>query len=189
MDLLYSDMAQLLREHAREDDLPARFSDTVLLLIMRGTTHEERTEARGRDAQGFEDKIFEAAASRCRAVSIGMVLIGEKIANADAILGNGVELPEVGAGRRRQRVEGVRSRRAGQGDAAAREAARRPGPDALKNNGFVLFFQPIISLHGAEGEFYEILLRMIGAQGEQLMPASSSRWPRSTELLRSSTAG
>ena len=38
--------------------------------------------------------------------------------------------------------------------------------DALANNGFVLFYQPIVSLHGAEGEFYEILLRMNGPKGE-----------------------
>jgi len=38
--------------------------------------------------------------------------------------------------------------------------------DAIENNKFVLFYQPIISLHGAEGEYYEILLRMRGPKGD-----------------------
>ena len=29
------------------------------------------------------------------------------------------------------------------------------GQEALSSDGFVLFYQPIINLHGAEGEFYE----------------------------------
>ncbi|MGA7297146.1 MAG: EAL domain-containing protein, partial [Rhodanobacteraceae bacterium] len=47
---------------------------------------------------------------------------------------------------------------------------------ALANNEFVLFNQQIISLQGAEGEYYEILLRLNGPNGEILpksfMPAA-----------------
>ncbi len=40
--------------------------------------------------------------------------------------------------------------------------------EALATDGFVLYYQPIVSLHGAEGEFYEVLLRMKGPKGEIL---------------------
>src|SRR5690606_31740155 len=40
--------------------------------------------------------------------------------------------------------------------------------EALVNDGYVLYFQPIISLQGAEGDYYEILLRMKGPRGEIL---------------------
>jgi len=172
MDLLYSDMALLLREHAREDDLPARFSDTVLLLIMRGTTHEEAQKRVQVMRKAFEDKIFEAGTKSLPVpVSIGMVLIGEKIANADAILGNAsscLKSAQSGGGNRVKVFDPAAQDKA---DAAHEKLRVTQVTDALKNNGFVLFYQPIISLHGAEGEFYEILLRMLGAQGEQLMPA------------------
>jgi EAL domain-containing protein (putative c-di-GMP-specific phosphodiesterase class I) len=62
-------------------------------------------------------------------------------------------------------------------DKAAVESTRRwieAIDHALANNGFVLYYQPIISLHGAEGDYYEILLRMAGPKGEippgQFMP-------------------
>ncbi|MEP6940104.1 MAG: EAL domain-containing protein, partial [Rudaea sp.] len=41
--------------------------------------------------------------------------------------------------------------------------------NAIQNNGFSLYYQPVVSLHGAEGEFHEILVRMVGEKGE-IMP-------------------
>jgi diguanylate cyclase (GGDEF)-like protein/PAS domain S-box-containing protein len=48
---------------------------------------------------------------------------------------------------------------------------------ALRKNGFVLAYQPIVNLHGDPAEFFEVLVRMIGDNGElisagQFMPAA-----------------
>lgn len=43
---------------------------------------------------------------------------------------------------------------------------------ALKNDGFSLFYQPIMSLHDGKISHYEALLRMHGENGEILSPAS-----------------
>lgn len=43
--------------------------------------------------------------------------------------------------------------------------------DALTNNRFVLYFQPVISLHGDTDERYEVFVRMLDKQGNIIMPA------------------
>ena len=61
---------------------------------------------------------------------------------------------------------------------------RRPRPTAtrtgsnwsrtpwLRDDGFVLFYQPMVGLQGAEGEHFEVLLRMNSPRSE-IRPASS----------------
>ncbi|MES0327525.1 MAG: EAL domain-containing protein [Gammaproteobacteria bacterium] len=42
--------------------------------------------------------------------------------------------------------------------------------DALKNNKFILYYQPIISLHGDPDERYEVFVRLKGDDGSLIMP-------------------
>jgi len=42
---------------------------------------------------------------------------------------------------------------------------------ALKDNRFVLYFQPVISLHGDTDERYEVFVRMLDKKGEIIMPS------------------
>ena len=43
--------------------------------------------------------------------------------------------------------------------------------DALTSNRFVLYFQPVISLHGDTDERYEVFVRMLDKQGNIILPA------------------
>ena len=42
--------------------------------------------------------------------------------------------------------------------------------DALKNNRFVLYYQPVISLHGDTDERYEVFVRMLDEKGNIILP-------------------
>lgn len=42
--------------------------------------------------------------------------------------------------------------------------------DALKNNRFVLYYQPVISLHGDTDERYEVFVRMLDKEGNIILP-------------------
>ena len=117
--------------------------------------------------KSFDERIFEVGKQSVNAnVSIGCALIGEKNANAQSVLtqaSNALRTAQTEGGNRLVLF-----------DPAAQDKAHEEKnkhwlmlvKDALTNNGFVLFYQPIISLHGAEGEFYEILLRMQGPKGD-----------------------
>lgn len=170
-DLLMSDMAEVLRRHAQPEDVAARFADNTLMLLVRRASHDEATKRAQALRRAFEGHIFEAGGrSVPLPVSVGAVLIGEKIANADAILASAARALKQAqdAGGNQVRVHDAAAQ--DKADFAAEQQRLAQVRSALESDGFVLFYQPVISLHGAEGEFYEILLRMKSAQGE-LLPA------------------
>ena len=54
---------------------------------------------------------------------------------------------------------------------------------ALKNNRFSLLYQPIVSLKGNNNEHYEVLLRMIGEGGREILPADFMPAAEQTGLM------
>ena len=166
-DLLLGDMANLMRRHIKESDVAGRFGEHTFGVLVAGRSAEEVRQLGETLRHAFEERIFEVGKQSVNAnVSIGGALIGEKNANAQAVLS------QASNALRTSQTEG--GNRVNIFDAAAKDKADEAKnrhwlalvKDALANNGFILFYQPIISLHGAEGEFYEILLRMHGPKGE-----------------------
>lgn len=169
-DLLLGDMASLLRRHLREDDTAARLGDQTFAVIAVGRTPDEIHQLGETLRKAFEERIFEVGKqSISLTVHVGGSLIGEKNASSTTII------DQASASLRAIEAEGgnrVRIFDPGAQDKAEAEKVRHwlaLIKDALANDGFTLYYQPIISLQGAEGEFYEILLRMKGPKGE-IMP-------------------
>ncbi len=170
-DLLLADVARVFEKFAKPEDVAARMSDTAFVLLIRRNSHEDAAKRAAAVRRAMEDHIFEAGGKSLPVpVSVGLVMIGEKIANADAILGNASRALKQAQDAGGNQIKVFDPAAQDKVDAEAERAALGRIQDALKNNGFVLFYQPIISLHGAEGEFYEILLRLQGPNGE-IMPA------------------
>jgi multidomain signaling protein FimX len=166
-DLLLGDMANLMRRHIKESDIAGRFGEHTFGVLVGGRNVEALRELGEILRKAFDERIFEVGKQSVNAnVSIGAALIGEKNANAQAVL------TQASTALRTAQTEG--GNRVNVFDPAAKDKADEEKTrhwlilvkEALANNGFVLFYQPIISLHGAEGEFYEILLRMQGPKGE-----------------------
>jgi len=168
-DVLLGDLANVLREHLAEADIAGRIGDHTfgVLSVGRGADATQQLAEKLRNA--FAERIFDIGKqSISLTASVGGTLIGEKNANAAAVLdvANGALRAAQGEGGNRVRLVDPSEK-----DKAAAEETRRwidAIDHALANNGFVLYYQPIISLHGAEGDYYEILLRMAGPKGEIL---------------------
>lgn len=172
-DSLLAEMANELRAAADSDDIAARFSDTSFVILIRRNTHAEALKRAQALCKAFEKHLFEIGARSLNlTVSVGLVMIGEKIANADSILGHAsssLRAAQVAGGNRVEIYDPAAQDKA---DVEAEKQRLSDIQHALKHNGFVLYFQPIVSLQGAEGEFYEILLRMIDPRGgPEIMPA------------------
>jgi multidomain signaling protein FimX len=166
-DLLLGDMANLMRRHIAESDIAGRFGEHTFGVLISGRNADDMRALGEELRKAFDERIFEVGKQSVNAnVSIGGTLIGEKNANAQAVL------TQASNALRAAQAEG--GNRVNLFDPAAKDKADEEKnrhwltlvKDALANDGFVLFYQPIISLHGAEGEFYEILLRMQGPKGE-----------------------
>jgi multidomain signaling protein FimX len=168
-DVLLGDMANLVRRHLGESEVPGRLAEHTFGVLVTKRSVEDTRQLAEKLRKGFEDRIFEIGKqSISLTVSVGGALIGEKNANAQTILA------QAQGSLRATQAEG--GNRVNLFDPAAHDKAAAEKTkhwialidEALANDGFVLYYQPIVSLHGAEGEFYEILLRMKGAKGEIL---------------------
>ncbi|MCE5234041.1 MAG: EAL domain-containing protein [Mizugakiibacter sp.] len=149
-------------------DIAGRISDHTFGVLLGGAEASAQAVAE-RIRGAVETHIFEAGTqSISLTISIGGSLIGEKNANSPTVLAQATS-----ALRNAQNTGG---NRADIHDPAAKDKAEAEKErhwlalvqHALASNGFVLYYQPVISLQGAEGEHYEILLRLRGPKGEVL---------------------
>jgi diguanylate cyclase (GGDEF)-like protein len=167
-DLLLGDIANLVRRRLDVGDYVAfRLSEHTFGILLRAHDTAATTDLANALRKAFEDHIFDIGKQSLGVgVSIGGVLIGEKNASVEALLNQAASALRQAQEQGGNRVDivdpGIRER------ALANETRdmQKRVENAIANNGFSLYFQPVVSLHGAEGEFYEILLRMIGEKGE-----------------------
>jgi len=166
-DLLLRDIATLLRKYIKDVHVTGRFADHTFGILMTEGNVEEVQKLTEILRKAFEEYIFEVDKQTIGlTVSMGVVLIGEKNANTTMILNQAQTALRGAQSEGGNRVKVL--------DPAAKDKAEEEKnrhwlqliEEALAGDGFVLFYQPIISLHGAEGEFYEILLRLDGPKGE-----------------------
>jgi diguanylate cyclase (GGDEF)-like protein/PAS domain S-box-containing protein len=166
-DLLLGDLANLLRKHLSDADHAGRMGDHTFAVLIAGRSGEATRQLAETLRNAFSERIFEIGKQSINlTVSIGGTLIGERNANAATMLSlaHGALRGAQGDGGNRIRLVDPAEQ-----DKAAAESSRRWVAlidNALATNGFVLYYQPIVSLHGADGDFYEILLRMSGPKGE-----------------------
>ncbi|MGH8172092.1 MAG: diguanylate cyclase domain-containing protein, partial [Rhodanobacteraceae bacterium] len=168
-DVLLGDMANLMRRQIGESELAGRLAEHTYGVLITKRSADDTRQLAEKLRKAFEDRIFEIGKqSISLTVSVGGALIGEKNANAQTLLA------QAQTSLRTALAEG--GNRINLFDPAAHDKAAAEKTkhwialidEALASDGFVLYYQPIVSLHGAEGEFYEILLRMKGAKGEIL---------------------
>lgn len=167
-DLLLGDIANLLRRNLESIEHTAfRFGDQTFGVLSPALPIGAATELAQKLCKAFSEHDFEIGKQTINLfVSVSGVLIGEKNANAQAVLS------QAGAGLRELQQRGGNLAAIydpGLRDAAllaeAQQMRERIG-EAVKNNRFTLYSQPIVNLHGVEGEFYEILTRLVDDKGE-----------------------
>ncbi len=170
-DVLLRQLADKLRSALAGDIAAARFSDHSFAVLARSHDHTQTQALAERIRAIFEQQILELGKqSISLTVSIGGVQIGEKIASIPQILAR--------ASAGLQSAQGVGGNRIEIFDPAARDRAEEDRiqawvqriQEALREDQFVLNFQPMISLTGDPNENYEVLLRMKAPNGEIVAP-------------------
>lgn len=166
-DLLLGDMANLMRRHIAETDVAGRFGEHTFGVLLEGRSADDVKHLGDILRKAFDERIFEVGKQSVNTnVSIGGALIGEKNANAQTALTQATTALRAAQAEGGNRVNILDPAAEDKADEEKNKHWLLLVKDALAKNNFVLFYQPIISLHGAEGEFYEILLRLNGPKGE-----------------------
>jgi diguanylate cyclase (GGDEF)-like protein/PAS domain S-box-containing protein len=168
IDLLLTDLASMLRNHFGETSQLARFGDDVFTALLPGTAPQQSQEQLAGLLKKAEGHLFDIAGRTVQtSLSIGVAGLSEQTSKAqevvdrahrcaDEIEANGIKIynpaDELAA-------------------AASRGSLAAMVQQALDNNSFRLLFQPIISLRGDSDEHYEVLLRLLSPQGEEVPAA------------------
>jgi len=170
-DIVITDMANLLKDNLGSYAIIARFADTVFTALFTQLPVEQIQKTMEKIRKIFEQHVFEVEGKTVTTTcSIGINPVTETSPDAKTLMSH-VEAACAMAhsqGGNRIHVHTIADQLASlEADRAWVERIKL----ALKNNAFVLHYQPIVSLHAEPGERYEVLLRMKGSKGELIEPA------------------
>lgn len=170
-DIVLCDIAKLLQENMEADDILARFEGCIFTAILKNSSEEKAQQIaenlRNLIEHHISDVDDKSVTTTC---SIGISLITETIPNAQEALSRSdiaCSLAQEAGGNTAHLHHPIADEKASKERSV--KWAEKIGW-ALKNNSFQLAYQPIVSLHGETAAFYEVLLRMIDENKEEIPP-------------------
>lgn len=171
IDLLLADLGNLLRGQFPEQAQLARLSDDVFAVLLPGETPEQSAPRFSALLKKIESHLFDIHGRTAQVtLSIGTAGLDEKTTRTQEV----IERAHRGADAIAQK-DGNGLKVFNPADELAAAAHRGDIVaiirQALEQNSFRLLFQPIISLRGDTHEHYEVLLRLLNPQGEEIPPA------------------
>ncbi len=169
-DRLLADIAKVVAGMLEPTDIAARFGDRSFAILRASPNLEPARELAERLRQRIGDHIFDAGSSSLSLTfSIGGALICEKLSNIQTVLRHATEAATNAHAQGGNRVMLYDPYEEEQAEASRNAHWLKLVEEALeKDDGFVLFFQPMVALQGVEGEYFEALLRMNSPRGEIL---------------------
>jgi diguanylate cyclase (GGDEF)-like protein len=172
-DAMISAIGGYLQSLLGEGAIAARYSEHTLAVLLHGSDYAASVALAERIREAFASHVFPIGArSSVITISIGGVQIGEKIASVAQVLAkatHGVASRLEMGGNSSEIFDPSASDRAEEEHNQA-WAARLER--ALDHQGFVLHYQPVISLQGDSSAIYESLLRLDDSDGELVAPGS-----------------
>jgi|TARA_Y100000310_G_scaffold325618_1_gene389330 diguanylate cyclase (GGDEF)-like protein/PAS domain S-box-containing protein len=174
-DLVLGDIAAVIKRQVEDEHLLARFGDDVFTMVYKGD--EAAAEKLGQTiCKTVEEHLSEVAGKTFHlSVSIGLALITENSPNAAELISRAHRASayseEGTAVHSYQLEEGVNSD-AEDGEESSDSAIVSLIEKSIEANTLKLLFQPIISLHSENDEQFEVLLRLIDDDDNELVPAA-----------------
>jgi diguanylate cyclase (GGDEF)-like protein/PAS domain S-box-containing protein len=168
-DLVLGDIANLVRDRLGENDIAARFTDNAFTVMT--CDHHAGVEIAGNIRKAVEDHIADVGGqSVTTTCSIGISHASDSGTNAHDVLTQAdlaCDIARTSGGNKVHVHDPV-------ADAAADQDKEAKWTEmiryALDNDRFHLVYQPIVSLQGSPGEKYEVLLRMVDNDNNEILP-------------------
>ena len=170
-DALIAALAARLGDSLDDQATAARFGEHSFALLLKGD-HQATARLSERLRDAFASHVFNVGErSASITASIGGVQIGEKIATLGQVLSKASESLQAATALGGNRCELFDPGAVDRAEEERIENWAQRLRDALAGEGFVLHYQPAVSLQGEQGELYEALLRL-ESSGELVTPPS-----------------
>ncbi|HEY5806613.1 MAG TPA: EAL domain-containing protein [Povalibacter sp.] len=180
-----SQFAGLINEVRQPNDLIGRFGDGSFVLLMeRGTTRDIETWANNLVRKVAAQVLRVADKQISCTCSVGVGLIDPRTPNAAVSIADAIgarRTAQLAGGNRVQMVDHLEEDTKQQ---ASDEVWVRRIKAALMENRFRLMQQPIASLLGGDSGMFDVLVRMIDEQGQELLPAEFMAAAERNELMK-----
>lgn len=172
-DRVLTQAASCLHGSVRSQDIVARFGGDEFAVLLRDVGPEEARRIASQILQMMRDALFvEDGRPLTVLCSIGLTLFGPDGLTSDELLAQADIACQEAKARGRNRCEVY--------EVSGREQRRRAADagwsqkikEALRDDGFLLRYQPIIRLQDGRASMYEVLLRMPGDR-ERVVPPSA----------------
>jgi len=170
-DHLLTDVANLLKEKLSNLGMLARFEGPVFILLAQNADAKQSEKISGAICKLVHEHFADIGGKTVQtSASIGICLINDTTSNSHDVISRaekGCMIANKEGGNRFHIYNPAIAELAEQEQANVWANRIKI---ALKENKFKLLYQPIVSLHGEPGAHYEVLLRMLGDNGEELSP-------------------
>jgi diguanylate cyclase (GGDEF)-like protein/PAS domain S-box-containing protein len=171
-DLILGDLATLIRQLVPDEHTLARFGDDVITMLFNEGDKEIATELAEKLKNEVEAHVSEISGkSYQQTISIGLSLISENTPSAEEIVSRAHRAQtEVSQGNGVNFFKTEKVQVGEDGKTLTSDNIKQMVRTAIESNALRLMFQPIISLHGDDDEQFEVLLRLIDPDGNEIMP-------------------
>ncbi|MCV6621413.1 MAG: EAL domain-containing protein [Cellvibrionaceae bacterium] len=169
-DDVLKQVADIIQPCLGEKDILTRYADDAFMVLSQLPTMEAVQQCCQNILQSCNDSIIEANQKTVQiSSSIGIAVINENSTDSDTVIDQAAEaISKIrsDAENNSNTIKVFEPERIGSNKTNADDIQK-----AITQGRFRLLFQPVISLRGSGEEFYEVLLRMLDEQGEEISPA------------------
>lgn len=171
-DLVLADLANLLAELTAEEHLIARFGDDVFALLYNSGDKEAAAQMAENLRGQVEERMSDVAGKSYQSTtSIGLALVSESSSSAEDVISRAYQAcTSMESGNGVNFYQAAEVKMGETGVSLTSENIKDMIKTAIENNAFKLMFQPIISLHGDDDEQFEVLLRLVDDDDNELLP-------------------
>ena len=168
-DRLMLDLATLLAESSKPNDISGQFGGDIFMVLMsRGTLRDARAWAEDL-RRSVASHLFEAGdKSISLTCTIGLAQLDPHADDANALMHKAQQAFRAGRDEGGNQVVVLEKDGTTDSKSAVPEELVK---QALMKNGFRLVFQPVASMLGQSREMYDVLIRMRAPNGQEIMPA------------------
>ncbi len=167
-DRVLKHLASMLNARVRETDTLARYGDESFVLLAPKQSADNALERAEDLRKEIENQIIEIDGKTIQVTaSIGISLINETTAKGGVVIENAILSISNDTKGNICKLFEPEANTTDSENFDVSQAVKK----ALTENRFKLLFQPIISLHGSEEEHYEVFLRMLDDEDNDISPA------------------
>ncbi|GLS24340.1 EAL domain-containing protein [Marinibactrum halimedae] len=183
-ELAIKELANRIHEFSDKSELLARFNDSTLALVMINCNANSALERGEALNQFINDSVIEVKGKTVQLrFQIGIGLITEATTKVDQVVEYARKAQKLLREGDSDNTGGVKLYEPEESNDDHDKSMALKLKTALNEDRFRLLFQPIISLRGSEEEKYEVLLRMVDKNGQEISPSDFLDVAREMEMI------